>query len=227
MISAKSHANGAKHPKAHLRKEITVEQIMKAPMIASPLGLFDCCGVSDGAAAAIVCRADMAKNFNKPEPVKIKSMQIALSSGEELMYNKWDGSYVMPARAGAKKAYAEAGIKNPREELSMIEVHDCFSITELVTYEDLGISAVGKGPNDVRDGFYNLDGKIPAQPDGGLKCFGHPIGASGLRMMYEIYNQLLERVGPERQIKNSKLGLTHNMGGFPVMNLISIAIAGL
>lgn len=227
MISAKSHKNGAKHPKAHLRKEVTVEQIMKAPIIASPLGLFDCCGVSDGAAAAIVCRADMAKNFMKTDPVKIKAMQIALSSGEELMYDKWDGSYVMTCRKCSQKAYGEAGIKNPREELSMLEVHDCFSITELTAYEDLGISPVGKGPDDVRDGFYDLDGKIPCQPDGGLKCFGHPIGASGLRMLYEIYNQLQERVDPERQIKNSSLGLTHNMGGFPVMNLVSIVIAGL
>jgi len=227
MISAKSHKNGAKHPKAHLRKEITVEQIMKAPIIASPLGLFDCCGVSDGAAAAIVCRADMAKHFKKPDPVKIKSIQIALSSGEELMYDKWDGSHVITCRKGAKKAYEEAGVKNPREEINMLEVHDCFSITELAAYEDLGISAEGKASNDVRDGFYNLDGKIPCQPDGGLKCFGHPIGASGLRMLYEVYNQLLQRVGPERQIKNPSLGLTHNMGGFPAMNLVSIVIAGL
>ena len=226
MISAKSHKNGVNNPKAHLRKEATVEQIMKAPMIAFPLGLFDCCGVSDGAAAAIVCRADMAKDFNKPEPVKIKGMQIALSSGEELMYKDWDGSYVMTARKCATKVYEEAGVKNPREEIGMMEVHDCFSITELVTYEDLHISPVGKAADDVRDGFYELDGKIPCQPDGGLKCFGHPIGASGLRMMYEMYNQLQGRCG-ERQIKNPKLGLTHNMGGFPVMNLISTVIAGL
>jgi acetyl-CoA C-acetyltransferase len=225
MISAKSHRNGFKNPKAHLRKEVSVEQIMNAPMIAWPLGLFDCCGVSDGAAAAIVCRADMAKNF-RPDPVKIKALQVSISSGEELMYNKWDSSYVMTAEKCSVKAYEEAGIKDPRKEISMMEVHDCFSITELVTYEGLQISEKGKAGNDVRDGFYELEGKIPCQPDGGLKCFGHPIGASGLRMMYEMYKQLQGKAG-ERQIKDPKIGLTHNMGGFPAMNLISIGIVGL
>lgn len=224
MVSAKSHENGAKNPKAHLRKEISVEKILKAPMIAWPLGLFDCCGVSDGAAAAIVCRADLAKNF-RPDPVYVKSMQIALSSGEELMYTDWDGTYVKTAEKCAARAYREADIRHPRDEISMMEVHDCFSITELVTYEDLGISPRGKAGNDVRDGFFNLDGKIPCQPDGGLKCFGHPIGASGLRMMYEMYKQFQGKAG-ERQIKDPMIGLTHNMGGFPAMNLISINIVG-
>ncbi|MBL7224740.1 MAG: acetyl-CoA acetyltransferase [Desulfobacteraceae bacterium] len=225
MVSAKSHENGARNPKAHLRKEVSVEKILKAPMIAWPLGLFDCCGVSDGAAAAIVCRADLAKNF-RSDPVYVKSMQIALSSGEELMYTDWDGTYVKTAVKCAARAYEEAGIKNSREEISMMEVHDCFSITELVTYEDLGISPRGKAGNDVRDGFFNLDGKIPCQPDGGLKCFGHPIGASGLRMMYEMYKQFQGKAG-DRQIKDPKIGLTHNMGGFPAMNLISVNIVGL
>ena len=224
MVSAKSHKNGAGNPKAHLRKEVTVEQILKAPMVAWPLGLFDCCGVSDGAAAAIVCRADMAKNF-RPDPVYVKSMQIALSSGEEMMYTDWDGTYVKSAVKCSARAYDEAGIKNPREEISMMEVHDCFSITELVTYEDLGISPRGKAGNDVRDGFFNLDGKIPCQPDGGLKCFGHPIGASGLRMMYEMYKQFQGKAG-NRQIEDPRFGLTHNMGGFPAMNLISVNIVG-
>jgi len=225
MISAKSHHNGVKNPKAHLRKEVSVEKVLKAPMIAWPLGLFDCCGVSDGAAAAIVCRADMAKNF-RSDPVYVKALQIALSSGEEMMYTDWDGTYVMSTVHCAARAYEEAGIKNPREEISMMEVHDCFSITELVTYEDLGISPRGKAGDDVRDGFFNLDGKIPCQPDGGLKCFGHPIGASGLRMMYEMYKQLQGKAG-ERQVKDPRIGLTHNMGGFPSMNLVSINIVGL
>jgi len=224
-ISIKSHKNGVKSPKAHLRREITEEQVLKAPMIAWPLGLFDCCGVSDGAAAAIVCRADMARNF-RPDPVYIKALQIAISSGEEMMYTKWDGSYVETATRCAARAYKEAGINNPRGEISMMEVHDCFSITELVTYEDLQISPRGKAGNDVRDGFYDLDGKIPCQPDGGLKCFGHPIGATGLRMMYEMYKQLQGKAG-DRQIKDPKIGLTHNMGGFPAMNLISINLVGL
>jgi len=224
MVSVKSHANGLKNPKAHLRKQVSVEQVLNAPMIAWPLGLFDCCGVSDGSAAAIVCRADMAKDF-RPDPIYVKSMQIAISSGEEMMYTDWDGSYVQTAVHCAERAYKEAGVTNPRKEISMMEVHDCFSITEMVTMEDLQISERGKAPNDVRDGFYNIDGKIPCQPDGGLKCFGHPIGASGLRMMYEMYKQLQGKA-EERQIEDPKLGLTHNMGGVPAMNLISVNLLG-
>ena len=224
-ISVNSHKNGAKNPKAHLQKIITEEDVLNAPIIASPLGLFDCCGVSDGAAAAIVCRADMAKNFRK-NPVFVKALQIGVSSGEELGYTDWDGTYVETTTRTASRAYKEAGIKNPREELSMIEVHDCFSITELVTYEDLHISERGKARNDIEDGFFSITGKIPSQPDGGLKCFGHPIGASGLRMMYEMYKQLQGEAG-ERQINDPVVGLTHNLGGLPQMNVVSIAIVGL
>jgi len=224
-ISVNSHKNGAKNPKAHLQKIITEEDVLNAPIIASPLGLFDCCGVSDGAAAAIVCRADMAKNFRK-NPVFVKALQIGVSSGEELGYTDWDGTYVETTTRTASRAYKEAGIKNPREELSMIEVHDCFSITELVTYEDLQISERGKARNDIEDGFFSITGKIPSQPDGGLKCFGHPIGASGLRMMYEMYKQLQGEAG-ERQINDPVVGLTHNLGGLPQMNVVSIAIVGL
>lgn len=224
-ISVNSHKNGAKNPRAHLRKAITEEEVLRAPIIASPLGLYDCCGVSDGAAAAIVCRADMAKDFRK-DPVFVKALQIGVSSGEELGYTRWDGTYVETTTRTASRAYEEAGIKAPREQLSMIEVHDCFSITELVTYEDLRISERGKAKNDIEEGFFSIAGKIPSQPDGGLKCFGHPIGASGLRMMYEIYKQLQGKAG-ERQIKNPVLGLTHNLGGLPQMNVVSIAIAGL
>ncbi|HDM77444.1 MAG TPA: acetyl-CoA acetyltransferase, partial [Deltaproteobacteria bacterium] len=104
-------------------------------------------------------------------------------------------------------------------------LHDCFSITELVTYEDLGISPRGKAWEDVNSGFFDLDGQIPCQPDGGLKCFGHPIGASGLRMMYEVYKQLQGKAG-ERQVKDPKLGLTHNLGGYPISSVVSVTIVG-
>jgi len=226
-VSVKSHYNGARNPKAHLRREVTEEQVIKAPIIAWPLGLFDCCGVSDGAAAAIVTRADMAKKF-RPDPISVKALQIALSSGEELMYTKWDGAHVETTYRGGMRAYKEAGVKNPREEISMAEVHDCFSITEAVTMEDLQFSPRGKVKEDIEAGRFNFDGPQPIQPDGGLKCFGHPIGASGLRMLYEMYKQLQGKAQlPERQLKNPKLGLTHNLGGFPPMNIVSIAIIGL
>ena len=223
-ISVKSHHNGAKNPKAHLRREITIEQVVNAPMIAWPLGLYDCCGVSDGAAAAIVTRADMAKSF-RDDPVYIKSLQIAAGGGDGMLYNEYDHAHVETTYLAGIKAYEEAGIKNPREELSMMETHDCFSINELTQYEDLQISPRGRAKEDVEAGFFDLDGQIPNQPDGGLKCFGHPIGASGLRMMYEMYKQLQGKAGP-RQLKDPKVGLTHNMGGMPAICVVSITIVG-
>jgi acetyl-CoA C-acetyltransferase len=224
-VSAKSHANGVLNPKAHLRKAVTVEQIMAAPIIAHPLGLFDCCGVSDGSACAIVTTPEIAKDLGKKDFVTVKALQLALSSGEELGFNEWDGDHFVTTSKASLKAYEEAGIKNPREEISMMEVHDCFSITEFVTMEDLHISPRGGALKDVMEGFYNLDGKVPCQVDGGLKCFGHPIGASGLRMVYEMYLQLHGRAD-KRQLKDPKIGLTHNLGGFPFMNVCSIAIVG-
>lgn len=224
MISAKSHRNGALNPKAHLRREVTVEQIINAPIIAWPLGLFDCCGVSDGSAAAIVCRADMAKKF-RPDPVYIKALQISASSGVEMLYDD-DWTHVESTTRAAAAAYKEAGIKNPRTEISMAEVHDCFSITEAITMEDLQFSPRGKVKEDIESGFFELKGQLPVQPDGGLKSFGHPVGASGLRMVYEMYKQLQGKAGP-RQIKNPRFGLTHNLGGVPSVNVASIAIVGL
>ena len=224
-VSAKSHHNGAMCEKAHLRREVSVEQIMNAPIIAWPLGLFDCCGVSDGAAVAIVVRADMAKKFRQ-DPVYVKALQIAGSSGEEVMYTDYDYTHVETTTRAAARAYEEAGIKNPREEISMAEVHDCFSITEAVTMEDLQFSPRGKVKEDIDAGRFNLDGEQPIQTDGGLKCFGHPIGASGLRMMYEEYKQLQGKCGP-RQVKNPKLGMTHNLGGDPARCVISTFIVGL
>ncbi len=225
-ISAKSHANGALNPKAHLQKPVSVDKIMASPVIAHPLGLFDCCGVSDGSACAIVTTPEIARKLGKKELVSVKALQLALSSGEELQFNNWDGSYFVTTSKCSTQAYKEAGITNPRKEISMMEVHDCFSITELVTMEDLHISERGGAVKDVMDGFYNLDGGgVPCQVDGGLKCFGHPIGASGLRMIYEMYLQLHGRAG-KRQLKDPKIGLTHNLGGFPFMNVCAISIVG-
>ena len=224
-VSVKSHANGAKNSKAHLRKPITEEMCLKAPMIAEPLGLFDCCGVSDGAACAIVTTPEIARSLGKKDLVTVKALQLALSNGLESQHNSWDGSYFHTARIASKRAYDEAGIENPRAEVSMMEVHDCFSITELVTMEDLHISREGKAWRDVLDGFYDANGQVPCQIDGGLKCFGHPIGASGLRMLYEMYLQLLGRAG-SRQLSSPSIGLTHNLGGAPAMNVCSVCIIG-
>ena len=225
-VSVKSHDNGTRNPKAHLQKKITVDTVMNAPMVAAPLGLYDCCGVSDGSACAIVTTPELARSLGKSDIISVKALQLAVSNGLEAQHNSWDGSYFATTRIASTRAYAEAGISRPREQIDLIEAHDCFSITELVTMEDLHISPEGGAIKDVLDGFYDADGSIPCQIDGGLKCFGHPIGASGLRMIYEMYLQLLGRAGPRQRKQPPVFGLTHNLGGFPHQNVCSISIVG-
>ena len=224
-VSVKSHANGAKNPKAHLRREITEQQAIDAPFIAEPIGLYDCCGVSDGSACAIVTTPEIARSLGKEHLVSVKALQLAVSNGTESSHESWDGSYLKTTRIAAQRAYDEAGVRKPAQEISMTEVHDCFSITELVTMEDLQLAEEGKGVTAVLDGDFDAEGKLPCQIDGGLKCFGHPIGASGLRMIYENYLQLQDRAGP-RQLADPKLGLNHNLGGFPHQNICSISMIG-
>lgn len=227
-VSVKSHANGARNPKAHLRKPIDIDTVLRAPMVAEPLGLYDCCGVSDGAACAIVTTPDIARGLGAGHRlVTVKALQLAVSNGWELQGSGWNGSYLHTTRIAARRAYEEAGIRNPREELSLLEVHDCFSITELVTMEDLHVSQPGNGWRDVLDGVFDADGALPCQIDGGLKCFGHPIGASGLRMIYENYLQLLGRAGERQRPAPPVLGLSHNLGGMPNQNVSAVAIIGL
>jgi acetyl-CoA C-acetyltransferase len=225
-VSWKSHQNGAKNPKAHLRKAVDLDTILNAPLIADPLGLYDCCGVSDGAACAVLTTPEIARSLGKRDLITIKALQLSVSAGREVGTADWDGSYVPNTRVAAKRAYLEAGIRNPRKELSTMEVHDCFSVTELVTMEDLAVSAEGGAVKDVLDGFFDADGALPCQIDGGLKCFGHPIGASGLRMLYENYLQLLGRAGA-RQLKSPSLGLSHNLGGVPWSGVAAVSIVGL
>ena len=224
-VSWKSHENGARNPKAHIRKRVSIDQILNAPMISEPLGLFDCCGVSDGAACAIVTTPEIARSLGKRDLVTIKALQICGSNGLESQSSFWDGTYLLNTRKAAARAYEEAGISKPREELGVMEVHDCFSVTELVTMEDLFVSPEGGATKDVLDGFFDAEGGLPCQIDGGLKCFGHPIGASGLRMAYEVYLQVLGRAA-ERQLKDVHVGLTHNLGGTPAHNVAAVGIFG-
>jgi len=224
-ISVKSHANGSMNPKAHLRNVLTVEKVLNAPIIAWPLGLFDCCGVSDGGAAAILTSAERAREFRK-DPVFIKSLQICSTPSSGRITTEYDYTHVEESYRAGAAAYKEAGVTDPRNEISMAEVHDCFSITEAVTMEDLQFSPRGKVKEDIDAGTFELSGALPVQPDGGLKCFGHPIGASGIRMVYELYLQLQGRAD-KRQIKDPKLGLAHNLGHEPYAPLCSVCIVGL
>lgn len=225
-VSWKSHENGARNSKAHLQKRITIEQVLDAPMVAYPLGVYDCCGVSDGAACAIVARPEIARDLVGDSYVTVKAMQLAPSNGVEMGHQSWDGAHTLTTRKAAARAYAEAGISDPTADISLTEAHDCFSITELVLMEDLGLSSDGAAPSDILDGRYDAGGVIPCQIDGGLKCFGHPIGASGLRMTYEIYLQLLQRAG-DRQLQSPKFGLAHNLGGIPNRNVAAVSIFGM
>jgi acetyl-CoA C-acetyltransferase len=224
QIAVKNHHNGSMNPKAHFQNEITLEQVLKSPIVAAPLGVLDCCGVSDGAAAAIVVRAEKAKGFRK-DPVYIKTMAISAGPGRDPMVEHYDFAHVEENVRAARRAYAEAGIKNPRAELSIAEVHDCFTIHELSVYEDLGWSRRGRAGEDIEAGTFQIEGELPVNTDGGLKCFGHPLGASGLRMQYEVYKQLQEKAGP-RQVKNPRLGLTHNLGGTIWGGVACICITG-
>ncbi len=230
-ISCKSHENATRNPKAHLRNRVTEQQVLDAPLISYPLGVLDCCGVSDGAACAIVTTPDIARGLGKRDVVSVQALQLAPSNGVEMSHRSWDGTHTLTTPLAARRAYAEAGLTDPKGQIDLIEVHDCFSITELVLMEDLGLSDIGRAPHDVMDGRYDRDGAIPCQIDGGLKCFGHPIGATGLRMAYEIYLQLLGRAG-DRQTRGRlgsgpSIGLTHNLGGIPNRNIASVSILGL
>ena len=221
-IEVKNHDNGSLCPKAHFHNKITVEQVLKAPIIAWPLGLFDCCGNSDGAACAIITTADKAKDF-RADPIYLKGFGIAADSMLPHFRPGFSWTSFPSLVKSSQKAYQMAGIKNPREELDVAEVHDCFSITELMIYEDFGFSPRGKAKEDIDAGFFNRDGGLPVNIDGGLKCFGHPIGASGLRMTYEVYKQLQGKADlPERQLKNPRLGLAHTFGGPPQLSAVAI-----
>jgi acetyl-CoA C-acetyltransferase len=223
-IAWKNHHNGARNPKAQFQAEVPMEQILKSPKVADPLGIMDCSGVSDGSAAAIVVRAEDAHRYSS-DPIYIKALSFVSGPGQGHLSQDYDFTTFHEVVASAKDAYQQAGITDPRAQLSMAEVHDCFTPTELVLYEDLGFSPRGTAWRDVMDGFFDLDGELPVNPDGGLKSFGHPIGASGLRMMYEMWLQLRGEAGP-RQIPNAELGLTHNLGGFPGKCVSFVSVVG-
>ena len=226
-IDVKSHHYGASNPRAHLRRKITVEDAMNAPMIAWPLGLYDCCGVTDGAAAAILVPTEEAKRY-RDDYVTIKGFGVGTSPGWFKEREDYDFTSWLATEAAAHQAYDEAGIKNPRKELDMVENHDCFSIAELIASESLSLCEHGKYKVEFTDKrAYYHDGEMPVNVSGGLKSFGHPIGASGTRETYEIYKQIQGKVEePSRQIKNVRLGLSHNQGGHPGRFICGVVIYG-
>ncbi len=208
-VAVKNHWNGARNPLSHLRMEVTVEKVLAAPMIAWPFGLFDCCPTTDGAAAAIVCRADRASRF-RDDYALVKGAALAVATGRPYFDPTFDYVGFRSTQAAARQAYEQAGIEP--SDVDFAEVHDCFTWTEISNIEDLGFCEKGRAGGLVEEGRTRVDGDIPINPSGGLKSFGHPIGASGVRMIYECVQQLRGACG-ERQVKNPQIGLAHNVGG--------------
>ena len=225
-IAWKNHYNGARNPRAQFRREVSTETICASPRVAGLLGVFDCAGVADGSAAAIVVRAEDAHRYTD-KPLYIKALSFVAGTGNGLADPDYDYTTFPEVVASAEDAYRQAGITDPRRELAMAEVHDCFTPTELALMEDLGFAERGTGWKEILAGSFDLGGDLPVNPDGGLKSFGHPIGASGLRMIFECWLQLRGEAPDDRQLGNDRrLALTHNLGGYPGEMVSFISVVG-
>jgi acetyl-CoA C-acetyltransferase len=221
-VAMKNHYHGSLNPKAHFRKEITAEQHAKAPKVAEPLGLFDCCPTTDGAAACVLTRVELAPKFTDRYTL-IRGIAYAVTAGywNTQFDQSWNFTSFRATREAAKAAYAMAGVTNPRKEIDVAECHDCFTITEMVNYEDLGLAEPGAGWRYAIDGVTRLGGDLPVNTSGGLKSCGHPIGASGVRMINNIHDQLLGRAG-KMQVKDARMGLAHNLGGPGAVSAVAV-----
>ena len=228
-IAWKNHQNGAKNPRAQFRKEVPKETISSSPTVAGMLGIFDCSGVSDGSAAAVVVRAEDAFRYTE-KPLFVKALSLVAGPADGLADPGYDFTTFPEVVASARDAYQQAGVTDPRAELALAEVHDCFTPTELVLMEDLGFAERGQGWKDVLSGCFDLGGELPVNPDGGLKAFGHPIGASGLRMMFEAWLQLRGEAPEQRRLRTVEAGrslaLTHNLGGGPGECVSFVSVVG-
>jgi len=229
-IAWKNHYNGARNPRAQFKKEVAKETIANSPLVAGQLGVFDCSGVSDGSAAAIICRTEDAHRYTD-SPLYVKGLSFVAGPAAGPIDPSYDYTSFEEVVRSAADAYGQAGITDPRAQLAMAEVHDCFTPTELVLMEDLGFAERGTAWKEVLAGTFDLDGELPVNPDGGLKSFGHPIGASGLRMLFECWLQLRKQAPPERQIKSvteagRTIGLTHNLGGGPGECVSFVSVVG-
>lgn len=222
QVSVKNHRHATLNPKAHHRKAVELADVMKSQPVASPFNLLECCPTTDGAAAVVLVRTEDAARIN-PEHVLLKGHGLAVSNGWDLPFfdETYDFSGFRATQQAAKRAYAMAGIKEPRRELDLVELHDCFANVELLTYADLGLCAPGEQAHLLRDGQTAAGGEIPVNISGGLLSCGHPVGATGLRMMYEVTRQLQGRAG-QRQVPNAELGLLHNIGGPGAVSAVTI-----
>ena len=212
-VAWKNHDNGARNPKAQFRSPVARDTIERAAKVAGRLGVFDCSGVSDGAACALIVPADRAHEYTDA-PMYVSALALVAGSARGAVDPDYDFTSFPEVVKSARDAYAQAGIDDPATQLSMAEVHDCFTPTEIVLMEDLGFTEVGSAWKDVLAGEFDAGGRLPVNIDGGLKSFGHPVGASGLRMLYEAWLQFRGEAG-DRQLSDPHTALTHNLGGRP------------
>jgi acetyl-CoA C-acetyltransferase len=223
-VAWKNHENGMRNPKAQFRLGVTKEKIERAPKVAGRLGVFDCSGVSDGAASALIVRAEDAFEYTD-RPMFVKGLALAAGPALGAADSEYDYTSFPEVVRSAQDAFAQAGVTDPRQEITFAEVHDCFTPTELVLMEDFGFAERGQAWHDILDGAFELGGRLPINPDGGLKSFGHPVGASGLRMLYECWLQFRGQAG-ERQLSDPRLALTHNLGGRPGSCVSFVSVVG-
>jgi acetyl-CoA C-acetyltransferase len=205
LVSVKNHTNSISNPRARFRNKTTLEEVMASRMVADPLKVFDCCPISDGAAAAILCPSEIAHQFHKKPIDILASVQ---TTGDSTTYEMDDPTTLIASVSAAQKAF-EISHLSP-QDIDVVELHDCFTIAEVVDSEDLGFFAKGKGGFAVEEGLTHIGGKIPINPSGGLISKGHPIGATGIGQVFEVVKQL--RGEHENQVKNAEVGLTHNLG---------------
>jgi acetyl-CoA C-acetyltransferase len=226
-IASKNHHNGARNPRAQFRREMSVEQLLGQPRVAGELSVFDCAGVADGGAAAVIVRAEDARRYTD-RPLYVKALSFVVGDGRGVTDTDYDFTTFPEVVASAADAYGQAGVEDPRRAFALAEVHDCFTPTEMILMEDLGFSERGAAWKEVIDGVFDLDGELPVNPDGGLKSFGHPVGASGLRMMFEAWLQLRGEAPEDRRIPETgrSLALTHNLGGYPGEMVSFVSILG-
>lgn len=225
-VAEKNHRNGAANPLAQFRRETSAEQICDMPAVAGRLSVFDCAGVADGAAAAIVVRAEDAHRYCE-NPLYIKALAFVSGTGAGLIDPAYDYTTFPECEMAGAEAYRQAGVTDPRSEIALAEVHDCFTPTEMVLMEDLGFCERGTAWKEILAGTFDIDGELPVNTDGGLKAFGHPVGASGLRMHYECWLQLRGEAR-ERQVdlQGRKLGMVHNLGGYPGEMVSFVSVLG-
>jgi len=215
LVSVKNHGLGASNPKAQFRKPVTLDEVLASRLIADPLRLFDCPPISDGAAAAVLCPAEWARDFH-PKPVRVLGSGHA--TGPATLWEMEDITSFPATVRASREAYQMAGVT--AAEVQVAEVHDCFTMAEIIATEDLGFFPRGKGGPAVEEGQTGLDGKVAVNPSGGLIAKGHPVGATGCAQVYELVKQL--RGEAANQVLNARIGLAHNLGGTGVVSTVTI-----